>query len=136
MADDELFNNGYPFEITPATPDQMALTDSFTNMSDPATFGGSGGGWFDNWNWNKIGKAAEAIKGGLGDVKKLTDPNAPAQGQQRTAGSAPVVGQTRAPATLAEVLQQLLQRRQQLATLGLSGQPYAPRGPGGGLLRT
>jgi hypothetical protein len=124
-------NNGWDFEITPATPDEMALTDSFTNMSDPATFGGHSG-WFDNWNWDKVGKAAKEVKSDVSDITKLGESQQQKQQALQAAGGQATRGE--GFTSIEELLQQLQARRQALATLGLQPGPFQPRAPGGGLL--
>lgn len=84
-------------------------------------------------NQTAIAGAVKELKSGLGDIKQIADPLAPKPGQVATAGGLPP-SQTRPAQSLDEVLQQLYQRRQQLASLGLSGQGWQPRNPGGGLL--
>ena len=106
---------------------------------DPSrTWGQQLGDWLgiSDANQAKIANASKELKTSLGDlqnIQKLTDPMAPKAGQVAPAGGMPP-SQTRPAQSLEEVLQQLYQRRQQLATLGLSGKAWQPRGPGGGLL--
>jgi len=130
---DPLLNNGWGFEITPATPEETALTDSFTNMSDPATFGGHSGGWFDGWNWDKIGTAAKGVKSDLGDISKLNAQQQQQQQQQKLQATAAQATRGQGGTTIEELLQQLQQRRQALAQLGLQPGPFEPRAPGANL---
>jgi len=101
------------------------------------TWGQQFGDWLgiSDSTQGKLANAAKELKTGLGDMQKITklgDPNAPQGGIPR---ATPAAGtQTGQAPPLTEVLQQLMQRRAQLAQLGMSGRAYAPRGPGGGLL--
>jgi hypothetical protein len=102
------------------------------------TWGQQLGDWLgiSDANQAKIAAASKELKGSLGDlqnIQKLADPLAPKPGQVSTT-TAPNPSQVRPAQSLDEVLQQLYLRRQQLAQLGLSGKPWQPRGPGGGLL--
>jgi hypothetical protein len=107
-------------------------------MDPPAdrTWGQQFGDWFgiSDTTQGKLASAAKELKSGLASAQqiiKLADPNAPQFGQQRVGQmSPPPLAAGRAP-SLEDVLQQLLQRRQQLGQLGLQGRAYTPRAPGG-----
>jgi hypothetical protein len=102
-------------------------------MSDPATFGGHSGGWFDGWNWDKIGTAAKGVKSELGDISKLNAQQQQQQQQARLQGASATATRGQGGVTIEELLQQLQQRRQALAQLGLQPGPFEPRAPGANL---
>jgi len=100
---------------------------------DDRSWGQQLGDWFGR---DSTAKELAALKGGLGDIKKqLADPTAAAATGQQKVPQIPMLPlQQQAAPSLQAIMQQLLQRRQALGQLGLSGKGYAPRGPGGGLL--
>ena len=99
---------------------------------DDRSWGQQFGDWLGR---DSTAKELAALKGGLGDIKKqLADPTAAAAGQQKVRDLPLQPIQQQAAPSLQAIMQQLLQRRQALGQLGLSGKPYQPRGPGGGLL--
>jgi hypothetical protein len=124
----------FPDTSMPATS-QFADQDIGFGAGNTSPDDRSWGQQFGDWlGRDSTAKELAALKGGLGDIKKqLADPAAAAAatGQQKVPQIPMLPVQQQAAPSLQAIMQQLLQRRQALGQLGLSGKAYAPRGPGG-----
>jgi hypothetical protein len=119
---------GFGPEDNPARS-SFGFGEGFTDPSssiDPS----AGGGWFSGWNWDKIGAGVKEAKAGLSDISKL---NPQQQQQQRLQAAAGQATRGQGFTSIEELLQQLQQRRQALAQLGLQQGAFQPRAPGGNL---
>jgi len=125
----------FPGTSTPAGTSPFAEQDigfgAGNTSPDDRSWGQQLGDWLGR---DSTAKQLSALKGGVSDIQKqLAAPNAQA-GQQRVQPLPGMPQQQNTAPSLQTLLQTLLQRRQALGQLGLSGKPWAPRGPGGGLL--
>jgi hypothetical protein len=124
------FNNGYAFTITPATPDETSITDSFNSMmADPS--GTSSGGLF--------GLNAKQWAGGLKDIgaglssagKTATDS---AGRPQQLGNPSQAQGAHGQAGGLGQLLALLAARANMFNQAAHQGAVPTPTRPGGGLL--
>lgn len=128
----QLYNNGYPFEITPATPDESSLTNSFGSlMADPSGTPPSTSGTF-------LGGTAKDWAGGLKELGGATSKaggGIPSAGQrQALPNSAQAHAAFGQAGTLGQLLQILAQRANMFQQAAHQGAVPTPYRQGGGLL--
>jgi hypothetical protein len=123
------FNNGYPFTITPATPDEMALTNAFDPSASLGAMPSSGG---------LFGLNASQWAGGLKDIgaglKGAGVPAAASAGRPVNQNSSQATLSRGQAGGLATLLQLLAQKANMFSQAAHQGAVPTPTRPGGGLL--
>jgi len=124
------FNNGYAFTITPATPDETSITDSFNSMmADPS---GTGGGGLFGLNAKQWAGGLKDIGSGLtGAGKTATDSAGRPQQLGNPSQAQAAHGQA---GGLGQLLALLAARANMFNQAAHQGAVPTPTRPGGGLL--
>ena len=124
------FNNGYAFTITPATPDETSLTNSFDPNADLGAMPSSGG--FLGMNAKQWAGGLKDLAGGLSSGAKATTDSA---GRPQQLGNPSQAGHAFGQAGgLGQLLQLLAARANMFNQAAHQGAVPTPTRPGGGLL--